>query len=756
MTTTISPTSIVVEVLRGDNYDDWSACMKSYMLAQDLWDFIEPTGLKEGDQEVDSKALRKKNAAALHAIQISCAPHILSKIRSITSAKLAWDTLANLQRQYSPSHKEQSVEAEPAEDDESQGSEQSVEAEPAEDDESQGSGSVSYEINGPLLDLYKYAHKGDWDATKNYLSQYPNAKKAKIKPYGGTALHVAASAGNLTIVEELVKMMSREELEIQDDEGTTALFSAATVGITKMAECLVSKNKNLVTFVNEDGKIPLVEACIRNHKDMALYLYSVTPFEFLCQGNGNHGSYFLQCAIGAQMLDIAFDFLHHFPYLATTTDQVLKTNGLMYLSKMPETFPSEDRLAFWQQWIYSCIPMKSITTTVDNVRIDMPDQSLSESKNIIFQGCQPLVSGLPRLIWRLSRVAYLAVPGIKQIYDLKKIHIYSDKILRCMCEYISTLDYEGYREADVEGAFHSAVENGMVEFITEVVKACPHVMENADDNGRNMFLSSIANRQEKVFSLFYGLEASRARFVSLVDSSGNTMLHLVAKLSPPSQLARISGAALQMQRELQWYKEVESIMYPTYKVIRNKKNQTAEELFTSEHKDLLVKGEEWMKQAATSCTVVGALIITIMFTVAFTVPGGNVQETGYPVFKDEKSFTVFIVADAISLFSSSTSVLMFLGILTSRYAEEDFLKSLPKKLIIGLSMLFFSIAAMMVTFCAALIIMLDGRLQVIIPIVLLASIPVTLFMLLQFPLLVEIFVSTYGPGIFNRKMKRWY
>jgi len=88
--------------------------MKSYMLAQDLWDFIEPTGLQEGDQEVDSKALRKKNAAALHAIQISCAPYVLSKIRSITSAKLAWDTLAKLQQQHSPSHKHQSVEAKPS------------------------------------------------------------------------------------------------------------------------------------------------------------------------------------------------------------------------------------------------------------------------------------------------------------------------------------------------------------------------------------------------------------------------------------------------------------------------------------------------------------------------------------------------------------------------------------------------------------------------------------------------------------------
>ncbi|KAI5578295.1 hypothetical protein BDE02_08G019300 [Populus trichocarpa] len=741
MTTNISPSSIVVEVLRDDNYDDWSACMKSYVLAQDLWDFIEPAGHHEGDQEVyskpidhqegDSKALRRNNAAALHAIQISCAPYILSKIRSITSAKVAWDALANLQQQHSPSHKEQTVETEPAE-----------------DDESQGSGSVSYEINGPLLALYKHAHKGDWDATKNYLHQYPNAKKAKIKPYGRTALHVAACAGHLKVVEELVKMMSEEELEIQDNHGNTALSSAAIVGIRKMAECLVSKNKNLVTFVNEDGRIPLVEACIGSHKDMALYLYSVTPIEFLCRGNLDYGSRFLKNAIATQLLDIALDFLYRCPHFATRTDElVLKSKGLSYLSDMPETFPSEARLALWQQWIYSCIPKQSIATTDDNVRISMPDQSLSESKNIILQVSSKL---------RGFAINLLAFLGIKQIYDLKKIHMYSEKILRCMCEYISTLDYEGHRQADVHGAFHNAVKNGMVEFITEVIKACPHLMISGDDNSRNLFMSSIANRQEKVFSLFYGLEAERAGIVSLVDRSGNTLLHLAAKLSPPSQLARISGAALQMQRELQWYKEVESIMNPVLKENLNANTQTARELFTSDHKDLVVKGEQWMKEAATSCTVVGALIITIMFTVAFTVPGGNVQETGYPVLKDEKSFTVFIVADALSLFSSSTSVLMFLGILTSRYAEKDFLKSLPKKLIIGLSTLFFSIATMMVTFCAALIIMLDGRLKIIIPIVLLATIPVTFFMLLQFPLLVEIFVSTYGPGIFNRNMKRWY
>ncbi|KAJ6908909.1 hypothetical protein NC652_020008 [Populus alba x Populus x berolinensis] len=42
------------------------------------------------------------------------------------------------------------------------------------------------------------------------------------------------------------------------------------------------------------------------------------------------------------------------------------------------------------------------------------------------------------------------------------------------------------------------------------------------------------------------------------------------------------------------------------------------------------------------------------------------------------------------------------------------------------------------------------------PIVFLSGIAVTLFMLLQFPLLVEIFFSTYGPGIFDRKTKCCY
>jgi hypothetical protein len=117
---------------------------------------------------------------------------------------------------------------------------------------------------------------------------------------------------------------------------------------------------------------------------------------------------------------------------------------------------------------------------------------------------------------------------------------------------------------------------------------------------------------------------------------------------------------------------------------------------------------------------------------------------------------LFIISDALSLFFSTTSVVMFLGILTSRYAEDDFLESLPRKMIIGLSTLFFSIAAMMIAFSTALFIMLQEQYSwIIIPVICLASVPVALFVLMQFPLLVDMLKSTYGPSIFDKKMKRW-
>jgi ABC-type maltose transport system permease subunit len=81
---------------------------------------------------------------------------------------------------------------------------------------------------------------------------------------------------------------------------------------------------------------------------------------------------------------------------------------------------------------------------------------------------------------------------------------------------------------------------------------------------------------------------------------------------------------------------------------------------------------------------------------------------------------------------------MFIGILTARYVEEDFLKSLPNKMIIGLFTLIFSIATMMTTFCASLFIILPEKSRMLIPLICLAGVPVVIFAWMQFGLSVQI------------------
>ncbi|KAL8489552.1 hypothetical protein ACS0TY_025457 [Phlomoides rotata] len=122
------------------------------------------------------------------------------------------------------------------------------------------------------------------------------------------------------------------------------------------------------------------------------------------------------------------------------------------------------------------------------------------------------------------------------------------------------------------------------------------------------------------------------------------------------------------------------------------------------------------------------------------------------MFTKSRAFIVFAISDAASLFTSVTSLLMFLSIMTSRYAENDFLYALPKRLCIGLFTLFVSILSMMVAFSASTYMVFGQEHKwVLIPVAALACLPIATFVLLQFPLLWDVISSTYGPGIFGKQ-----
>uniref|UniRef100_A0A2P2J0W6 PGG domain-containing protein n=1 Tax=Rhizophora mucronata TaxID=61149 RepID=A0A2P2J0W6_RHIMU len=344
---------------------------------------------------------------------------------------------------------------------------------------------------------------------------------------------------------------------------------------------------------------------------------------------------------------------------------------------------------------------------------------------------------------------------LQHIYNTKLMHEQTCKIVKILCEAAIEPD----DSLVVKGVFgppmRTATMMGTLELVTEIIRVYPFsVWFCGGDTECNVFHLAVLHRKENIFNLIYQMNMEKNYIMQLGDKNDNNILHLAGMLGPSNKIA---GAALQMQWELQWFKEVEKHVTPSFKWRRNSDKKLPSEVFTENHKELVKEGQQWMKNTATSYTVVAALVATFVFTAAFTPPGGNDSE-GIPNFLNEPAFMIYAISDALSLFTSSTSMLMFLSIPTSRYSEEDFLKALPMRLSIGLITLFISIASMLLAFCAALYLMLVHRVKwIAAPIVLLACIPVTFFALLQFPLLLELVFSTFGPSIFGRtrKVKIW-
>ena len=176
-------------------------------------------------------------------------------------------------------------------------------------------------------------------------------------------------------------------------------------------------------------------------------------------------------------------------------------------------------------------------------------------------------------------------------------------------------------------------------------------------------------------------------------------------------------------------------MRPGFKEMKNGNGETPYVLFAKSHKKLRKQGEKWMMNMAKSSMVVATLIGTIAFSYQ---PDDKLNH------QSPKLGLAYSVSSAIAIFCSSTSLITFLSILSSRYSYEDFLVSLPVKLMIGVTTLFISIAAMMVAFSASFCLKNHNHQElplIFFVIGLFACVPI-LYVLLKYRLLVDIVQCT--------------
>ncbi|KAK2986179.1 LOW QUALITY PROTEIN: hypothetical protein RJ640_006214 [Escallonia rubra] len=601
------------------------------------------------------------------------------------------------------------------------------------------------------LPLHKAALAGDWDTASTIIEKAPDAVRAIVTGFEETALMVAVrSKKRNAFVKKLLEKMLLPDVALTEKNGATALHIAAVVGNIEAAELLVEKDPKLPNVGDIYKELPIHGAAAYGRREMVLYLFTVTeenpeqkPFE------AESGGKLLRALISSGLYDIALYLLQRYPKLAWEDPHPLDS-----IAGKPSAFPSGKRFNIWQKLIYSCVAItlenfENRPPGVDIKSFKVTNDSVSKKVRALFWKVAAEVG-----IWLISlnkelhielkfaasiilKFHGIAVPQINHIRETKLKHTQAVQLVKRLCLETANLEFSKALSL-LCLPLHKAIVVGTREVVEEILESFPSAVYSMNDMQQNLMHVAILERSENVYNLIYQFDSGDI-FIGATDTRMNNGLHLTGKLEPQPKLNLRAS-------------EVEKFARPIEKERLNIEGKTPAMVFTEAHKKLVKDGEQWMKDTANSCTIVAALIVTVVFASAITVPGGNNGDTGLAIYIHKTAFVVFAISDALALFSSTSSLLMFLSILTSRYGEQDFLYALPKRLIIGLVTLFLSIISMMIAFTATVYMLLEykGR-WILVPVAVLSGLPVTIFMWLQFPLLLDLIKSTYKPGIFAIK-----
>ncbi|PNS91541.2 hypothetical protein POPTR_019G105900v4 [Populus trichocarpa] len=219
-------------------------------------------------------------------------------------------------------------------------------------------------------------------------------------------------------------------------------------------------------------------------------------------------------------------------------------------------------------------------------------------------------------------------------------------------------------------ALHIAAIQGHVDAMKEIVSRCPACCDLVDNRGWNALHYAVASKDTKVFKECLKIP-ELARLQTEKDDKGNTPFHLIAALAHE-------------QPEWRYVLFNDGNGYRKWQIYGlNKRklsvNDIYEEDFGEIQKEILEslndggsgplgrrrkvlrrgrnkEGEDALSKARESHLVVAALIATVTFAAAFTLPGGYKSDRGTAILAKKAAFIVFVVSDAMSMVLSISAV----------------------------------------------------------------------------------------------------
>ncbi|KAI3827109.1 hypothetical protein L1987_01173 [Smallanthus sonchifolius] len=442
---------------------------------------------------------------------------------------------------------------------------------------------------------------GDWKKAQEFFNDDKDALIDKLNIMGSTTLHIAIVRKN-------------------------ALHHAAILGNTIAAKKLVDKNPLLLFAVDNKKYLPIHRAIFESHKTTVLYLLQMCKQHIgLSQKDGYHnpfqganGAMLLGDSILSGFLGVAYDLLMGYPELATTNVATVKP-ALLCIAEKWDAYPSAKRYNFYQRFVYSHVPENY---SLNNKIKDIENQETYRAN----------------LVNKCTKSYVYTVQHIKHLHEEKVKHSITLMILKFICQEVAKLKSNQY--GHYGDAFIIAVKNNTPEVIRQITQIFPQSVWTTNICGYSLSQLSIMNRCEDVYNfLVHEVTHDKHLHNTRVDKEGNNLLHLAGELAPTDKLNMVKGAALQMQRELQWFQEVRKLMRPKEREAKNTRHETPIMVFRKEHKELRQEEEDFLYKLPLRL-ILG--LVMLLMSVATMMIAFNA--TLYILFGQEKSWILISTA----------------------------------------------------------------------------------------------------------------
>ncbi|XP_064994915.1 uncharacterized protein LOC135631295 [Musa acuminata AAA Group] len=219
---------------------------------------------------------------------------------------------------------------------------------------------------------------------------------------------------------------------------------------------------------------------------------------------------------------------------------------------------------------------------------------------------------------------------------------------------------------------------GLNDFVGKILQVCPQSATYLDTKGRNVLQVAIeSGNRETVETIRRMAQGDNpilpSWLLSSIDSkTRNTILHLATDgTCDVAKEEQDEPDAMQLHYDLVWFEMLESSIPKELVFSRNTQGKTAQELFTSSHKQTRKSCKKQLVRIAnTSTSAVAAVVFAL---------SSSFSHTDDPKTSDSPMFKALSYTYVIGLSLAATSLFFFLSLVKSSYKEQEFRSAIPTK-----------------------------------------------------------------------------